>query len=61
MYYINIMGGTQSSQSSQNSQNNKNGNHEFLSSVVVENNVNVDINNTDVIERQLVTTTNSGL
>lgn len=55
------MGGTQSSQSSQNSQNNKNGNHEFLSSVVVENNVNVDINNTDVIERQLVTTTNSGL
>jgi len=56
------MGGTQSSQNNENiQQNNKNGNHELLSSVVVENNINVDINNTDVIERQLVTTTNSGL
>jgi hypothetical protein len=52
------MGGTQSNQASKNG---KNGNHELISSVIVENNVNVDINNTDVIERQLVTTTNSGL
>ena len=59
MYYINIMGGTQSSQNSK--QNSKTGNHELLSSVVVGNNINVDVNNTDVIERQLVTTTNSGL
>lgn len=58
MYYINIMGGTQSSQNTQ--QNSKTGNHELLSSVVG-NNINVDVNNTDVIERQLVTTTNSGL
>ena len=53
------MGGTQSSQNTQ--QNSKTGNHELLSSVVVGNNINVDVNNTDIIERQLVTTTNSGL
>lgn len=53
------MGGTQSSQNTQ--QNSKTGNHEFLSSVVVGNNINVDVNNTDIIERQLVTTTNRGL